>query len=142
MHVTGTVPPPAPAPQDIHGGPAHPGDTPDGGGRRTRRFGLPVATALVMGNIIGGGIFLLPASIAPYGTISLLAFGVLTVGAIALALVFGRLAERDPAPAARTCTPVRPSATSPGSSPPGRTGSPPGCRTRRSPWPPSVTSTY
>ncbi|GGQ56168.1 hypothetical protein GCM10010250_30600 [Streptomyces althioticus] len=90
MHVTGTVPPPAPAPQDT------PEGAPDGTGRRTRRFGLPVATALVMGNIIGGGIFLLPASIAPYGTISLLAFGVLTVGAIALALVFGRLAERDP----------------------------------------------
>jgi APA family basic amino acid/polyamine antiporter len=49
-----------------------------------------------MGNIIGGGIFLLPASVAPYGTVSLLAFGVLTLGAIALALVFGRLAERDP----------------------------------------------
>jgi APA family basic amino acid/polyamine antiporter len=49
-----------------------------------------------MGNIIGGGIFLLPASVAPFGTVSLLAFGVLTVGAIALALVFGRLAARDP----------------------------------------------
>ncbi|MEU0806059.1 amino acid permease [Streptomyces sp. NPDC005970] len=61
-----------------------------------RRFGLPTATALVMGNIIGGGIFLLPASVAPYGTVSLLAFAVLTVGAVALALVFGRLAERDP----------------------------------------------
>lgn len=64
--------------------------------RHTRRFGLPVATALVMGNIIGGGIFLLPASVAPYGTISLVAFGVLTLGAIALALVFGRLAHRLP----------------------------------------------
>ncbi|GAA3377676.1 amino acid permease [Streptomyces sannanensis] len=64
--------------------------------RHARRFGLPVATALVMGNIIGGGIFLLPASVAPFGTISLLAFGVLTVGAIALALVFGRLAKRLP----------------------------------------------
>ncbi|KUJ70842.1 transporter [Streptomyces albus subsp. albus] len=62
----------------------------------TRRFGMPTATALVMGNIIGGGIFLLPASVAPYGTVSLLAFGVLTVGAIALALVFGRLARRNP----------------------------------------------
>ncbi|WP_406863968.1 amino acid permease [Streptomyces sp. HUAS MG47] len=62
----------------------------------TRRFGLPVATALVMGNIIGGGIFLLPASVAPYGTVSLVAFGVLTLGALALALVFGRLARRDP----------------------------------------------
>ncbi|GAA0943283.1 amino acid permease [Streptomyces rhizosphaericus] len=61
-----------------------------------RRFGLPTATALVMGNIIGGGIFLLPASVAPFGTLSLLAFGILTLGAIALALVFGRLAERDP----------------------------------------------
>lgn len=69
-------------------------DTDDGA--QPRRFGLPTATALVMGNIIGGGIFLLPASVAPFGTVSLLAFGVLTVGAIALALVFGRLAERDP----------------------------------------------
>ncbi|MEU8774346.1 amino acid permease [Streptomyces sp. NPDC048606] len=68
----------------------------DGGGPHARRFGLPIATCLVMGNIIGGGIFLLPASVAPFGTISLLAFGVLTVGAIALALVFGRLAERHP----------------------------------------------
>ncbi|MEU3777669.1 amino acid permease [Streptomyces sp. NPDC032472] len=57
---------------------------------------MPIATCLVMGNIIGGGIFLLPASVAPFGTISLLAFGVLTLGAIALALVFGRLAERLP----------------------------------------------
>ncbi|WP_328738924.1 amino acid permease [Streptomyces erythrochromogenes] len=61
-----------------------------------RRFGLPIATCLVMGNIIGGGIFLLPASVAPFGTISLLAFAVLTLGAIALALVFGRLAHRHP----------------------------------------------
>ncbi|MEV0413763.1 amino acid permease [Streptomyces sp. NPDC050448] len=64
--------------------------------RHARRFGLPVATCLVMGNIVGGGIFLLPASVAPFGTISLVAFGVLTAGAIALALVFGRLAERLP----------------------------------------------
>ncbi|MFJ3976964.1 amino acid permease [Streptomyces sp. NPDC090021] len=61
-----------------------------------RRFGLPVATCLVMGNIIGGGIFLLPASVAPFGTISLVAFAILTLGAIALALVFGRLAHRHP----------------------------------------------
>ncbi|PWJ08118.1 amino acid permease [Streptomyces sp. NWU49] len=96
MHVTGTVPPSAPAPQEIPAAPAHPAGTTGAPGRHARRFGLPVATALVMGNIIGGGIFLLPASVAPYGTISLLAFGVLTVGAIALALVFGQLAERHP----------------------------------------------
>ncbi|UQS29763.1 amino acid permease [Streptomyces fradiae] len=76
------------------GGPGNDGH--GDGGRHARRFGLPVATALVMGNIIGGGIFLLPASVAPYGTISLVAFAVLTAGAVALALVFGRLAERHP----------------------------------------------
>ncbi|MFD7705969.1 amino acid permease [Streptomyces sp. NPDC059785] len=96
MHVTGTVPQPAPAPRETPATP-HPADDRAGdSGRHARRFGLPVATALVMGNIIGGGIFLLPASVAPYGTVSLVAFGVLTVGAVALALVFGRLAHRDP----------------------------------------------
>ncbi|MFI6638080.1 amino acid permease [Streptomyces sp. NPDC050504] len=70
--------------------------TQDEQSKHARQFGLPIATALVMGNIIGGGIFLLPASVAPFGTISLVAFLVLTLGAIALALVFGRLAEKLP----------------------------------------------
>lgn len=98
MHSTGTVPQSAPAPAESPAEtPAVPVEAPHGDtGRHARRFGLPVATALVMGNIIGGGIFLLPASIAPFGTVSLVAFVVLTVGAIALALVFGRLAARDP----------------------------------------------
>lgn len=96
MHVTGTVPPSAPAPQETPAAPAPAEDPAGPHGRHARRFGLPVATALVMGNIIGGGIFLLPASVAPYGTVSLVAFGVLTVGAISLALVFGRLAQRNP----------------------------------------------
>ncbi|HZG05579.1 MAG TPA: amino acid permease [Streptomyces sp.] len=96
MHVTGTAPQTAPAPQETPAAPAPAEDPTGSSSRHARRFGLPVATALVMGNIIGGGIFLLPASVAPYGTISLVAFGALTVGAIALALVFGRLAERTP----------------------------------------------
>lgn len=32
-----------------------------------RRIGLVIATALVLGNMIGSGVFLLPASLAPYG---------------------------------------------------------------------------
>ncbi|MGW2764316.1 amino acid permease [Streptomyces sp. NPDC001275] len=95
MHVTGTVPS-APAPRETPADHTPAEDLTENSGRHARRFGLPVATALVMGNIIGGGIFLLPASVAPYGTVSLVAFGVLTLGAIALALVFGRLAERNP----------------------------------------------
>ncbi|WP_316525432.1 amino acid permease [Kitasatospora brasiliensis] len=74
-------------------GSAPSGPTPQTDGRR---FGLATATALVMGNIIGGGIFMIPAAVAPFGTVSLLSFAVLTVGAIALALVFGQLARRNP----------------------------------------------
>ncbi|WP_409060618.1 amino acid permease [Streptomyces sp. SYP-A7185] len=93
MHDTGTAIPPAPAPDQEERRTEHHQEP---GSKHARRFGLPIATCLVMGNIIGGGIFLLPASVAPFGTISLVAFGVLTAGAIALALVFGRLAQRDP----------------------------------------------
>ncbi|MEU9578998.1 amino acid permease [Streptomyces chilikensis] len=89
------APAPAPGAPDVRPEPGS-GTRDERGNRHARRFGLPVATALVMGNIIGGGIFLLPASVAPFGTVSLVAFAVLTVGAIALALTFGRLAERDP----------------------------------------------
>ncbi|WBO63051.1 amino acid permease [Streptomyces camelliae] len=63
---------------------------------RRRSFGLVAATALVMGNIIGGGIFALPSAVAPYGTVSLLAFAVLSVAAVLLALLFGKLARRSP----------------------------------------------
>ncbi|WP_328595094.1 APC family permease [Actinomadura macrotermitis] len=61
------------------------------------RLGLPQATALVVGNIVGTGIFLLPASLAEIGTISFAVMGATAVGAIALALVFGRLGARVPA---------------------------------------------
>ncbi len=63
---------------------------------RRRTFGPAAATALVMGNIIGGGIFALPATVAPYGGVSLVAFVVLSVGAVLLALLFGKLARRSP----------------------------------------------
>ncbi len=50
--------------------------------------------ALVVGSQIGSGIFLLPASLAPFGAISL--FGWLTsgIGAMLLALVFAQLSMR------------------------------------------------
>jgi APA family basic amino acid/polyamine antiporter len=63
---------------------------------RTIGFGMTVA--LVMGNMIGSGIFLLPASLAPYGGLSLAGWLVSTAGAALLALVFARLARFDPAP--------------------------------------------
>src|SRR5262250_2631016 len=60
-------------------------------------FGLPVAIALIMGSIIGVGIFNLPTSLAVYGPITLVSMALTTVGAIALALMFAALSRRLPA---------------------------------------------
>ena len=75
-----------PQPADKSAGPA-PGEG----------FGLPVAVALIMGSIIGVGIFNLPTSLAAIGPITLVSMGLTTVGAIALALMFAALARRLPA---------------------------------------------
>jgi amino acid transporter len=40
---------------------------------RRANLGLSMATALVIGNMIGSGVFLLPAALAAYGPISLVA---------------------------------------------------------------------
>jgi APA family basic amino acid/polyamine antiporter len=66
-------------------------------GTDSQRLGLPQATALVMGSIIGIGIFSLPYAIASYGPISLVAMGLATVGAIALAMMFAAMSRRLPA---------------------------------------------
>jgi APA family basic amino acid/polyamine antiporter len=60
-------------------------------------FGLITAIALIMGSIIGVGIFNLPTSLAAYGPITLISMGLTTVGAIAFALLFGSLSRRLPA---------------------------------------------
>ena len=62
----------------------------------SRPLGLWSATALVVGSMIGSGVFLLPASLAPYGASSLLGWGVTLCGAVLLALTFARLARRWP----------------------------------------------
>ena len=67
-------------------------------------LGLVACTALVVGNMIGSGVFLLPASLAPFGP-SLVGWGDL-VGALLLALIFGWLARRVTRPAAPTPTPM------------------------------------
>ncbi|MFI2507038.1 APC family permease [Streptomyces sp. NPDC018972] len=60
-------------------------------------LGLPATSALVIGSIIGTGVFALPSALAPYGPISLVAFVVVTLGALALAGTFGALSKRTPA---------------------------------------------
>ncbi|HZC70331.1 MAG TPA: amino acid permease [Jatrophihabitans sp.] len=61
------------------------------------RFGLTTATALIVGSIIGVGIFNLPTSLAGYGPITLVSMGLTTVGALALAMLFAALSRRLPA---------------------------------------------
>ncbi|WP_029432199.1 amino acid permease [Blastococcus sp. URHD0036] len=60
-------------------------------------LGPGAATALIVGSIIGVGIFNLPASLAGYGPISLIAMALTTVGALALAVMFASLSRRLPA---------------------------------------------
>ena len=58
---------------------------------------LPQATALVIGGIIGTGLFGLPGLVGGFGMMAVLVLVVVTVGAIALALMFGSLVKRVPA---------------------------------------------
>jgi basic amino acid/polyamine antiporter, APA family len=64
--------------------------------RLKRSLGLWMATALVIGNMVGSGVFGLPASLASTGPISLLAWVFTGAGAILLALVFANLGRAYP----------------------------------------------
>lgn len=55
-----------------------------------------MCTALVVGNMIGSGVFLLPASLATFGGLSIVGWLVSAGGALALALVFARLGRALP----------------------------------------------
>jgi basic amino acid/polyamine antiporter, APA family len=54
-------------------------------------LGLCMLTALVTGNMIGSGVFLLPAALASYGSIGIVSWIFTSFGALSLALVFGKL---------------------------------------------------
>ncbi|GIE91240.1 transporter [Actinoplanes regularis] len=77
--------------EDQQGGPAR------SGGAVNRSLGLPQATALILGTIIGVGIFNLPYSLSGIGPISIVAMVLTTIGALALALLFAVLSRRVPA---------------------------------------------
>lgn len=63
---------------------------------RKRALGLGSSTALVVGNMIGSGIFLLPASLAAFGGISIVGWLFTAAGAMFLALLFAKLASMVP----------------------------------------------
>jgi len=63
---------------------------------KNKSIGLIICTSLVIGNMIGSGIFMLPASLAKYGGASILGWLATTFGAIMTALVFVRLSRKFP----------------------------------------------
>ena len=64
---------------------------------KTRKVGLLIAIALVVGNMIGSGVFLLPASLASFGGISILGWLFTSAGAVMVALLMARLSRMMPA---------------------------------------------
>src|SRR4249919_2457081 len=81
---------------DVSGGAPGPASQ-TAGGAGGSQFGLTAAMALIVGSIIGVGIFNLPTSLAFYGPITLISMALTTVGALALALLFAALSRRLPA---------------------------------------------
>ena len=61
-----------------------------------RKIGFWTCTALVIGNVIGMGIFVLPASLAPYGFNALIGWVIVLAGCLVLARVFSELAQALP----------------------------------------------
>jgi arginine:agmatine antiporter len=63
---------------------------------RQRKVGVFLATALVASNMIGSGLFLLPATLAAIGGITLIGWAVASAGALLVAAVLARLGRVSP----------------------------------------------
>ena len=61
--------------------------------QKPQKIGLITTTSLVVGNMIGVGIFVLPAALAKYGSISLLGWVFTAIGAIILAKIFSNFSK-------------------------------------------------
>lgn len=62
----------------------------------SRRIGFWSVFALVTGSQIGSGVFMSPATLAPYGSFGLFGWLISGIGAMSLALVFSELCSRFP----------------------------------------------
>src|ERR1700712_1692948 len=60
------------------------------------KLGLWTSTSLVVGNMIGSGVFLMPAALAAYGGISVFGWVLSAIGAFLLAKVFSNLSKLMP----------------------------------------------
>tara|TARA_R110002124_G_scaffold120895_6_gene279005 strand:- start:67742 stop:69046 length:1305 start_codon:yes stop_codon:yes gene_type:complete len=62
-------------------------------GKEPQKIGIIICTSLVIGNMIGVGIFVLPSALASYGSISLLGWVFTSLGALILAKIFSNLSK-------------------------------------------------
>ena len=60
---------------------------------KQQKIGLITTTSLVVGNMIGAGIFLLPSTLAGYGSISILGWLFTSAGALILAKIFSNFSK-------------------------------------------------
>ena len=60
---------------------------------QAQKIGLITTTSLVIGNMIGAGIFLIPASLAGFGSISILGWIFTAIGSLILAKIFSNLSK-------------------------------------------------
>ncbi|NOQ91225.1 MAG: amino acid permease [Flavobacteriaceae bacterium] len=61
--------------------------------KKSQKIGLITSISLVVGNMIGAGIFLLPSTLANYGSISILGWVFTAIGALILAKVFSNFSK-------------------------------------------------
>jgi APA family basic amino acid/polyamine antiporter len=64
--------------------------------QKAHALGLTSATGLVIGSVVGTGVFTMPAVLAGAGTMSIIVLAVVACGAMLLALLFGQLTKRVP----------------------------------------------
>jgi APA family basic amino acid/polyamine antiporter len=60
---------------------------------KAHALGLTSATGLVIGSIVGTGVFTMPAVLAGAGTMGIAVLAVIAVGAMLLAVLFGQTTE-------------------------------------------------
>ncbi len=79
-----------------HRGGAHEEPAPSRAQQKARALGLTSATGLVIGSIVGTGVFTMPGVLAQAGTSSIIVLAVIALGAMLLAVLFGQLTRRIP----------------------------------------------
>lgn len=61
-----------------------------------KKLGLWTSTSLVLGNMIGAGVFMMPSTLASFGGISIIGWIASSIGAFLLAKVFAHLSKMMP----------------------------------------------